>query len=592
MFLRVKQRKKNGKTHRYWSIVENRRVADGRVVQRHVLYLGELNDAQRAGWIRAVQALSPTTNESHQLALFPDDVRSLPKVDCDCQAVRIRLDGIELRRPRQWGACWVAVELWNLLELDGFWGDRLGRSRKGTRWLNVLKTLVAYRLIDPGSEWRLHREWFDRSAMADILGEGPAVAGKNTLYRCLDQLLEHRDDLFAHLGRRWRHLFNTSHDVLLYDLTSTYFECDPPETADGLRRFGYSRDHRPDCVQVVIALVVTPDGLPLGYEVYPGNTQDHGTLRDFLDRIEAQYGRAKRIWLMDRGIPTEQTLAEMREEGTLYLVGTPKGRLTKLERKLLGLPWHQVRPQVRVKLLEQDGEFYVFVESTDRVAKERAMRRRRLKRLLRRLHQLREMSQTRDQLLMRLGQARKLAGRAWTLVEITLPQADQDVTPETFTFRLNRQKLRQRRREGRYLLRSNVQNDSPESIWEKYVLLTQVEQAFKDLKADLSIRPMYHQRDRRIEAHLFVSFLSYCLFVTLRNLLKPSAAGLTPRSVLEKLSAIQMVDVHLPTTDGRTILLQRYTRPEPEAQLLLKLLNIPLPEQSPPRIYSTTSAAV
>jgi len=593
MFLRVKQRKKNGKTHRYWSIVENRRVADGRVVQRHVLYLGELNDAQRAGWIHAIKAISPTTNESHQLALFPDDVRSLPKVDCDCQAVRIRLDGIELRRPRQWGACWVAVELWNLLELDGFWGDRLGRSRKGTRWLNVLKTLVAYRLIDPGSEWRLHREWFDRSAMADILGEGPAVVGKNTLYRCLDQLLEHRDDLFAHLGRRWRHLFNAGHDVLLYDLTSTYFECDPPETADGLRRFGYSRDHRGDCVQVVIALVVTPDGLPLGYEVYPGNTQDHGTLRDFLDRVEAQYGRAKRIWLMDRGIPTEQTLAEMREEGTLYLVGTPKGRLTKLERKLLGLPWHQVRPQVWVKLLEQDGEFYVFVESADRVAKERAMRRRRLKRLLRRLHQLRGMSQTRDQLLMRLGQARKLAGRAWSLVEITLPEADQDVTPETFTFRLNRQKLRQRRRrEGRYLLRSNVQNDSPESIWEKYVLLTRVEQAFKDLKADLSIRPIYHQRDRRIEAHIFVSFLSYCLLVTLRNLLKPSAAGLTPRTVLEKLSAIQMVDVHLPTTDGRTILLQRYTRPEPEAQLLLKLLKLPLPEQSPPRIYRTAPAAV
>lgn len=591
MFLRVKERKKNGKIHRYWSIVENRRVGDGRVVQRHLLYLGELNDAQRAGWIRAVEALSPTTNASRQLALFPDDVRSLPKVDCE--AVRIRLDGIELRRPRQWGACWLAVKLWDLLELDGFWGDRLGCSRKGTRWLNVLKTLVAYRLIDPGSEWRLHREWFDRSAMGDLLGEGPAVAGKNTLYRCMDQLLEHRDDLFTHLSRRWRHLFNAGHDVLLYDLTSTYFECDAPEGADGLRRFGYSRDHRPDCVQVVIALVVTPDGLPLGYEVYPGNTQDHGTLRNFLDRIEAQYGRAKRIWLMDRGVPTEQTLAEMREEGTLYLVGTPKGRLTKLERKLLDLPWHQARKQVRVKLLEQDGEFYVFVESADRVAKERAMRRRRLKRLLRRLHQLRGMSQTRDQLLMRLGQARKLAGRAWSLVEITLPETDQEVTPETFTFRLNRKKLRQRRRrEGRYLLRSNVQNDSPESVWEKYILLTQVEQAFKDLKADLSLRPVYHQRDRRIEAHIFVSFLSYCLFVTLRNLLKPSAVGLTPRSVLEKFSAMQMVDVHLPTTDGRTILLQRYTQPEPETQLLLEMLNLPLPEQSPPRICSTAPEPV
>ena len=263
MFLRVRKRNKNGKQHRYWSIVENRRVCGGRVAQRQVLYLGELNDTQRAGWVRAIEALEPATERAHQLALFPDDVEALPTLDYPI--VRIRLDRIQLHRPRQWGACWLTCQLWEKLGLDGFWNERLGLSRKGTCWLHVLKTLVAYRLIDPGSEFRLHRQWFERSAMADLLGVSAGLAGKNTLYRCLDRLLEHREALFSHLTQRWRTLFHSHYDVLLYDLTSTYFECDPP--ADGKRRFGYSRDHRPDCVQVVIGLVITPEGLPLGYEL-------------------------------------------------------------------------------------------------------------------------------------------------------------------------------------------------------------------------------------------------------------------------------------------------------------------------------------
>jgi transposase len=423
--------------------------------------------------------------------------------------------------------------------------------------------------------------------MSDLLNVSPSIANKNTLYRCLDHLLEHRGALFSHLTQQWRNLFDARYDVLLYDLTSTYFECDPPETSDSKKCFGYSRDRRPDCVQVVIGLVVTPQGFPLGYEIFPGNTRDTSTLRMFLDRIESQYGKRDRVWLMDRGVPTEDTLEQMRTESVFYLVGTPKGRLSKLEKQLLQLPWHQARQQVRVKLLETDGEFYLYVESVDRLNKERSMRRRRLKRLLRRLHEIQQIKkQTRDDLLLRLGEARKLAGRTWYLADIQLPEAEALVSPETFRFHLNRDKLRRcRRREGRYLLRSNLTEQDPADVWEKYLLLTQVEQAFKELKGDMSVRPIYHQKEARIEAHIFVSFLAYCLFVTLRNRLKPSADGLTSRSVFEVFQQMQMVDVHLPTTDGRTILLQRYTEPSPEVQLLLDRLGMRLPNQPPPRIY-------
>jgi hypothetical protein len=276
-------------------------------------------------------------------------------------------------------------------------------SRKGTRWDAVLLVLTAYRLLAPGSEWCLHREWFERSALADLLGADFALAEIHKLYACHDRLLAHKDALFEHLVARWRDLFNASFDVLLYDLTSTYFEADPPFPEGDKRRHGYSRDHRPDCVQVVIALVVTPDGLPLAYQVMPGNTADNTTLRGFLDRIERQYGKARRIWLMDRGVPTEETLAEMRaaDPPVQYLVGTPKGRLTRLEQELLGKPWQEARPGVQVKLLPQDGELYVFAQSRDRVAKERAMRRRQLKWLWRRLAQIAAMKLTREELLMK-----------------------------------------------------------------------------------------------------------------------------------------------------------------------------------------------
>jgi hypothetical protein len=297
--------------------------------------------------------------------------------------VHVRLSGLRLHRPRQWGACWLACHLWDQLRLDDFWSPRLPASRQGTRWLNVLKTLVTYRLVDPGSEWRLHRQWYAQSAIGDLLGEDFAVAGKDNLYRCLDKLLAHKQELFSFLRQRWQTLFQADFEILLYDLTSTYFACDPPET--GKRRFGHSRDHRSDCVQVVIALIVTPEGFPLTYEVMPGNTSDKTTLGDFLRRIEVQYGKAGRTWVMDRGIPTEAVLTEMRaaKTPTHYLVGTPRARLSQLEQEFLARPWAQVRDSVQVKLIEQDGELYILARSGGRRDKEQAMRRRRrLKKLV------------------------------------------------------------------------------------------------------------------------------------------------------------------------------------------------------------------
>jgi transposase len=588
MFLRDKKRFKDGKEHRYWSIVENRRVSGGRVAQRQVLYLGEINDAQRAAWCRSIEVLDEERGSSRQVALFPED-RTAPAIDCD--VVQVRLNGLKLHRPRQWGACWLSCALWDQLQLDAFWQPRLAPSRKGTRWLNVLKTLVSYRLLDPGSEWRLHRHWYDRSAMGDLLGESVAIAHSHTLYRCLDKLLEHKEALFSHLQERWRCLFDARFDVLLYDLTSTYFESDPPD--EGKRKHGYSRDKRPDCVQVVIALIVTPQGLPLAYEVLPGNTSDKSTLEEFLAKIENQYGKADRVWVMDRGIPTEQSLARMRQADrpVHYLVGTPKGRLSKLEKAFLSKPWSQVRERVDVKLLEQEEEIYILACSHGRMHKERAMRQRRLKRLWKRLGELQQQKLTRDQLLIKIGAAKKDAGQAYALVAIRLPAADQPVNEHTFTFALDREKLRRaRRREGRYLLRSNLSAEDPAKLWTYYIQLTEVEQAFKELKSDLAVRPIYHQRDDRIEAHIFVAFLAYCLQVTLKQRLRALAPGLTSRAVLEKFSALQMVDVHLPTTDGRTLILSRYTEPEKDQQLLLQKLRLQLPEQPPPRITSADSA--
>lgn len=589
MFLRSTCRNKNGKQHRYFSIVENKRLADGRVAQRHVLYLGEINSSQELAWRKSIEVFEEGKEKPSTLALFPEE-RCEAEIS-DASMVRVRLSELRLCRPRQWGACWLVVKLWRELELDRFWGERLGISRKGTRWEEVLLVLVAYRLIAPGSEWRLHRQWFGNSALADLLGADSALADSHKLYGCHDLLLAHKHALFDHLIGRWRDLFNLSFEVLLYDLTSTYFESNPPGDKNDKRRFGYSRDKRSDCVQVIIALIVTPQGFPLAYEVLAGNTKDSTTLKEFLNKIEKQYGKAERIWLMDRGIPTEKVLEQMRHSDppVKYLVGTPRGRLSRLEKQLLDKPWHQARPGVEVKLLAQQDELYVLAQSADRVHKERSMRRRQLKWLWARLKQLSTMKLKREELLMKLGAAKQKAPSAWRLVQIEV-----DKEKAAFTYRLNRDKLsRQRRREGRYLLRTNLTQIDPAKLWGLYLQLVSVEEAFKNLKGDLAIRPIFHQSEQRIEAHILVSFLAYCLHTTLTERLRSLAPGLTARSALEKFAAMQMIDVHLPTTDGRELILTRTTQPEPELQLLLDKLKLELPAQPPPKITTAqvTSAA-
>ncbi len=579
MYLRYNRRLKDGKEHRYWSIVESKRCAGGRTVQRQ--------DSQRASWCRVIEAFDEDAQQHRQLALFPAE-RAVPE-HAKAYGVQVRLEAMQLHRPRQWGACWLACHLYEQLGLDQFWTARLPDSREGTSWRHVLQTLVCYRLIDPGSEWRLHRLWFEQSAMGDLLGEDFSLVEKNTLYRCLDKVLTHKLALFGHLRQRWQDLFGAQFDVLLYDLTSTYFESVPPDDDADKRRFGYSRDKRKDCVQVVIALVVTPEGFPLAYEVLPGNTSDKTTLRSFLQKIEAQYGKARRIWVMDRGIPTEDVLREMRQADPPihYLVGTPKGRLTRLEKALLEQPWQTVRQGVEVKLLPRAEELYVLAQSRSRVHKERAMRRRKLKWLWARLKELAAMDLTREELLMRLGAARAKGPAAWRLVTVKVhPKA------ATFSYALNRKKLKNvRRREGRYLLRTNLCDQDPAQLWQFYILLVEVEAAFKNLKDDLQLRPIYHQLIERIEAHIFVAFLAYCLHVTLRARLRPLAGGLTPRAVLDKLAAVQMLDVHFPTTDGRTLILSRYTELNADQKILAKQLNLELPPQPPPRITATGQIA-
>ncbi len=588
MFLRSTNRKKDGKSHRYFSVVENQRIDGDKTVQRTVLYLGEINDSQQSAWRKTLEVFDEEKQQTRNLSLFPND-REVPPDALD--SLQVNLAGLELRRPRPFGNCWLASELWRQLGLTEFWQERLPAGREDIGWEKVLRLLVVNRLLEPGSEFRVHRHWFVESAMDALLETDFAVAGKDRLYRCLDRIVEHKQELFVHLKQKWAELFAADFEVLLYDLTSTYFEGGMEECGKAKR--GYSRDSRPDCVQVVIALIVTPDGFPLAYEVMDGNTSEQKTLQPFLDRIEDSYGKARRVWVMDRGIPTEATLKKMRERNISYLVGTPKGSINKHEKQWLELPWQQVRDSVQVKLYERQDELYVLARSDGRQAKEIAIRRKRLVRLLRKLRAMRRSLPGRDQLLLRIGAARKEAGRAFGFVTIALPAATEAVTRTSFHFRVDKIKLRQaEQRDGHYLLRSNLTAEDPAVLWTRYIQLTNIEAAFKSLKSDLGLRPIHHRLEGRVEAHIFVAFLAYCLQVTLKNSLRNQAPGLSPKAVMEKLSTIQMIDVWIPTRDNRWLVLPRYTQPSLEVQILLDTLRMELPAQPPPRIKSPVTAVV
>ena len=587
MFLRYNTRKKDGKVHRYWSIAENRRLRAGHTTQRTALYLGEINDPQQAAWRKSLAALNETTHLTEPVCLFPEDRVIPPDV---LNGLQVKLSELTLQHPRVFGDCWLACRLWDELHLGPFWRERLPDGKAEVPWFKVLELLTVRQLVAPGSKWHLHRHWFLSSAMDQLLGEDFAVAAKNRLYECLDRIDAHRAALFTHLQGRWKDLFGATYDLLLYDLTSTYFEGAMEQAPKA--KHGYSRDKRSDCRQVVIAVVLSPEGFPLAYEIMPGNTSDKTTLKLFLQKIQAQYGQAKRIWIMDRGIPTEETLQEMRQSDppVSYLVGTPRARWDQFKAELEKVPWQKLRDTVEVKLLALGDEVYVLVKSQGRRAKETAIRRRKLARLLRTLRALRRTRQhpwKRDTLLHKLGAAHKEAGKAWGFVKITVPAAHQLVNRDTFQFAVLKDKLKDaQERDGHYLLRAFRAGDQAGPLWELYMQLTKIEAAFKTLKSDLHLRPIRHHLELRIEAHILVCFLAYCLSVTLRKRLEAHAPGLMPQAVLETLSGILMLDVHLPLADGRELVLPRYPQPEPEQRLVLEQLGWELPAQPPPRIRS------
>ena len=588
MFLRCHTRKKDGKLHHYWSVVESRRVAGGQPVQRQVLYLGEISDSQEAAWRKSIEVFDEEHDRSERFYLFSSD-----KVISDDQAnaLSLRLSEMRLLRPRSFGDCWLGCQLWDELGLGGFWDSRLGGDRGGVPWSRVLQVLAVNRLCDPMTEFAVHRRWFLGSAMDELLGLDFAVAAKDRLYRCLDRILAHKQELCQFLVERWKTLFDANFDVLLYDLTSTYFEGSCQEIPKA--RHGYSRDGRSDCRQVVIALVVTTEGLPLAYEVMAGNTSDKTTLAGFLKKIQSMYGKARRVWIMDRGIPTKATLEQMRSDGVAYLVGTPKTLLSQLEKELLEKPWEQVHEGMKVKLLEKDGELYVQASSQQRQKKETAMRRRKLKKLVHGLNRLKRRLPKRDQLLKRVAVLQKEAGRIKSFVRIREPGVKEAVTRQTFVCAFDRAAWKASlERDGSYILRGSIPwDDFPQEmekkapvLWGWYMQLVRVEEAFKTLKSDLDLRPIHHQLQSRVEAHVMVAFLGYCLSTTLRMKLRQSAPGLTSRAALQSMSRIQMLEVHIPTTDGRMLVLPRHTEPEPEQKLILEHLGMELPKQPPPRI--------
>ena len=625
MFLRATKRFKDGKAHCYWSLVESVRVGR-RVFQRQALYLGELNDSQRAEWQRTVEAFDEN-GKPQQMKLFPEN--RAPGTDDD-SVVRIRTDRLVVKNLRNWGEVWLGTVLWDKLGLDDFWKARLSSSRKGTDWLSIMKAIVLYRFTDPGSELRMHSNWMANTAIEELIGSG-ALTGRSTLYSCLDRVIwpsdewrkpraerrnSFKDELFHYLRDRWAGLFGSTCDVVLFDLTSTYFEVDGTKALESeLQRYGYSRDKRGDCLQVVVALVLTPDGFPLAYEVMPGNTNDRETQMPFIKRLEAKYGGIGSLWLMDRGVPTEKTLKAMREGGYKYLVGAPRGHLKVLGDRLAKAEWQNVQDGISVKVArldseagtsasgtvgESSGDTFVLTRSTARSLKETSMRVKKLRGAMKTLFAVderigrvrwrkagpvkRELS--RDELLKRLAVAEAKAGRAWKMISITLPKEGQKVTPETFHWHLDWDRIDEARAndEGTYLLRTNLPECDPKTLWKRYMIQGEIEYAFRELKNDLGLRPVYHQLDDRIEAHVFTAFMALCLFQTLRAIARERAPGLTPRQIVEKFRTVKMVDVVMPTTDHRIVTLPRYIEPKKDVAILLDRLGLTLPEQPPPKV--------
>ena len=579
MYLKRRTRQKDGKTHVQYAICESLRVSASRVMQRTVLHLGELNTTQLDRWQRTIEVLHED-GQRHQLRLFTDREGHAPAA---ADVVEVRLSTLRVKQPRRFGDCWVGTQLWEQLGLRAFWQEALGDQAGQVPWDKVLELLAVNRLLAPRSELFVHEKWFGQTAMDILLDTTAEVADKDRLYRCLDRLLEHKEGLEGHLSRQWKDLFGATYDVLLYDLTSTYFEGQVPAVPKAQR--GYSRDHRPDCKQLVIALIVTPEGFPLSYEIFPGNQRDVTTLPQMVEAVENKHGQARRVWVFDRGIVSEANLAWLRQRGAHYLVGTPRAQLKAYEQELLEGSWQQITDEVQVQLVGQGSEVYVLCRSQGRQQKEAAMRQRRLRGLMRSLIKLRR--QLRAGRIKNETRLQRLLGRLQERYSNVWKAARVESCGLQLSWDWDREQLRlAAQREGAYLLRAHWSESDPAKLWQAYVQLSEAEAAFRTLKSEIKVRPIWHWLERRVEAHVLVAFLGYCLWVCLKHRLRAVAPSLTPWQLLDQLGRISLVEVWFELKDGRQLCLPRITQPEPVQTLLLEQLNWRLPDQPPPRIYA------
>jgi transposase len=590
MFLRPNRRTKDGKDHQYWSLVETVRTPNG-PRQRTLCYLGELNSSAQQRWLKTIEVFNEQ-GETQQLKLFPSQVE--PPAD-DAEVARVLLDKVRLERTRQFGSCWLGLELWKRLELDRFFEQALNEHEADVPWSRIAALLAINRLCAPGSELAIEERWYPSTALDDLLGIEEGKINDTRLYRCLDRILPHKTKLERHLKQRYGELFGAEFEVLLYDLTSSYVE--GAAEKNPMMRRGYSRDHRPDCEQTVIALIVTSEGFPFSYETLDGNRADVSTMETILRMVERKYGKARRIWVFDRGIVSEENLQAIRKRGGQYLVGTPRSQMKQFEEELLKDDWTQVRSEVEVKkmAIRQGEETFVLCRTTGRKEKEKAIRNRfstHMEDALKRLARTIETGRLKDRNKMerRLGRIQARHSQVNDLYTVALRETPDGIRL-SWEIKEDR-KIWRGLREGAYMLRTNIQEGTAEELWSRYMQLTEAEASFRALKSELSIRPLFHQKEHRVKAHVMVAFLGYALWVTLKHLLKrraplvpqPSASGvnnaqpLSPMKALALLSTLQSADIVLPTTDGREIRLRRITEPDTEQKLLLQQLGLSLPQ--------------
>lgn len=585
MFLKRLERRKNGKAHTYWALVESIRTAKG---SRHrvVAYLGELKKRERCGWAQLGRRLNGQGRP--QPSLFDPPPYDDPT---DGEPVLVKLKNIRLQRLRDFGDVWLALGLWRLLGLDTLLAKLIPPGREEVSWAVVAAILTLARFCEPASELHIEDTWYRRTALEDLLDVSVEKVHTDRLYAGLDQLLAHKEAIEKHLKERLGDLFDLQYDLLLYDITSTYFEgqC----AANPMAKRGYSRDSRPDCPQVCIGLVVTTDGIPLGYEVFDGNTHDSKTVETMVKSMETKYGRANRVWVMDRGMVSEDNLKFLHDRGGSYIVGTPKAMLKRFEQYLVDHDWHEVQAGVEVKLVPGPGgdETFILARSADRREKEKAMHERFLERMedkLKKLQGAAESGKLRDATVahQRLGRLKERYWRAGGAFEVKIAAIETPAGKArlSITWRRNpRWGEWNALSEGCYLLRTNLTETDPVKLWKMYIQLTDAEWAFRITKDELEIRPIWHQKEDRVRAHILVCFLAYVLWKTLAQWMKGSGLGDAPRTLIEEFAKIKSGDVVLRArmVDGshRTIRLRCVTTPDEAQKVLLNRLGLMLPQR-------------